>query len=133
MYPARNGDAFLIRSSGRNILVDCGYASTYQQFVADDLLEISASGERLDLIVVTHIDADHIGGLIELLDANGPHTPRRVVEIDDIWHNSLRCLLATNNETVPLPEKALLNRNGTYLSLHGGEDGGKCLKRKGGG
>ncbi|WP_322069520.1 AVAST type 1 anti-phage system MBL fold metallo-hydrolase Avs1a [Paraburkholderia bannensis] len=109
MYPAQNGDAFLIRSSGKNVLVDCGYASTFEDSVAADLHKISASGERLNLLVVTHIDSDHIGGVIALLEENGPNLPRNVIEIDEIWHNSLRCIQSTNVASIPPPQKAILD------------------------
>ena len=66
MYPAKNGDAFLINANGQHLLVDAGYAST-------------------------HIDADHIGGLLVLFNDNGPPGRRRI-EIDAVWHNSLRSL-----------------------------------------
>lgn len=39
----------------------------------------------------THIDADHIGGLLEFFSSNGPQ-PRSIVEVDRVWHNSLRSM-----------------------------------------
>ena len=71
MYPAKNGDAFLISSNMENdrninILVDAGYSSTFKEHIAPDLQTIHGHGGKLDLVVATHIDADHICGLIEL-------------------------------------------------------------------
>lgn len=91
MYPARNGDAFLIDASGKHILVDAGFASTYRDFIAADLVNLAAVGGRLSLAVCTHIDADHIGGLLEFFSLNGP-PDRRGIEVDAVWHNSLRSL-----------------------------------------
>ncbi|MDP3799787.1 MAG: AVAST type 1 anti-phage system MBL fold metallo-hydrolase Avs1a [Polaromonas sp.] len=94
MYPANNGDAFLVDAGGTYILIDAGFASTYQDFIATDLAQLAKDGSRLDLVVCTHIDADHIGGLLEFLSLNG--TPaKRGIEVDAVWHNSLRSLPAS--------------------------------------
>ena len=37
MYPARNGDSFLIDAAGEFILIDAGFASTFQDFIKADL------------------------------------------------------------------------------------------------
>jgi hypothetical protein len=93
MYPAKNGDAFLVDAGGTYLLIDAGFASTYQDFIAVDLAELAKAGARLGLVVCTHIDADHIGGLLEFFSRNG--TPaKRGVEVDTVWHNSLRSLPA---------------------------------------
>ena len=94
MYPAQNGDAFLVDVCGTYILVDAGFASTYKDFIAADLALLAQDGGRLDLVVCTHIDADHIGGLLEFFSLNG--TPdKRDIEVDAVWHNSLRSLPAS--------------------------------------
>lgn len=93
MYPARNGDSFLIDAAGEFILIDAGFASTFQDFVKADLTALASAGGRLALAVCTHIDADHIGGLLEFFACNGP-SPRRIVAVDRVWHNSL-CSLPT--------------------------------------
>lgn len=94
MYPAQNGDAFLINASDQHILIDAGYASTYATYIAKDLVGLAARGKSLKLVVCTHIDADHIGGLLALFAANG--SPQcRLIEIDAVWHNSLRSLPST--------------------------------------
>lgn len=91
MYPAKNGDSFLIDADGTYILIDAGFVSTYQDFIATDLAQLARAGGRLDLVVCTHIDTDHIGGLLEFFSLNG--TPdKRGIEVDAVWHNSLRSL-----------------------------------------
>lgn len=39
MYPAENGDAFLISSDKTNILIDAGYARTFNSHIQQDLEE----------------------------------------------------------------------------------------------
>jgi beta-lactamase superfamily II metal-dependent hydrolase len=97
MYPAKNGDAFLVDAGGTYLLIDAGFATTYQDFIAPDLAQLAREGARLDLVVCTHIDADHVGGLLEFFSQNG--TPaKRGVEVDAVWHNSLRSLPAPTAE-----------------------------------
>jgi hypothetical protein len=96
IFPAGVGDAILARcwAGGRrvNILVDGGVRKTYESHLADRLRALRAGGERLDLLVVTHIDTDHIGGILKLLKENGSAAVPAVIEIGDIWHNGYRHL-----------------------------------------
>ena len=122
MYPAKNGDSFLVAADGVNILIDGGYAVTFQTHIRADLLDITKRGERLDLLVATHIDADHIGGLITFIAANGPSSNPAVVTVSEIWHNSLRSLTAKNAAVIDAPDLALLsgiNRRGMPLQQPG--------------
>ena len=50
MYPAKNGDAFLVDAGGTYILIDAGFARTYQAFIATDLAQLVVDGSRLDLV-----------------------------------------------------------------------------------
>jgi hypothetical protein len=107
MYPAKNGDAFLADFGGAYFLIDAGFASTYQDFIAADLAQLAKEGGRLNLVVCTHIDADHIGGLLEFFSRNG--TPdNRGIEVDAVWHNSLRSLPAPTEEADGLPDRMVL-------------------------
>ena len=95
MYPARNGDAFLIRcgaSEPKAILIDGGYTSTFQTCISPDLTELARLGYSLDLVVATHIDADHISGLLTFFKLNGSSGAPNIIQVGDVWHNSLRSL-----------------------------------------
>ena len=109
MYPAGNGDAFLISSAGTNILVDGGYPRTFDKYILHDLCYLSNKGEDLDLVITSHIDADHISGLIRFLSLNGSLASPKIVEIKNIWHNSLRSLTTINSSDIDLSDQQLLN------------------------
>jgi len=47
MYPASNGDSFLVDAAGTFILIDAGFASTFQDFVKADLASLISDGRRL--------------------------------------------------------------------------------------
>lgn len=83
-YPAINGESFLVIINGEkktNILIDCGYIKTAEK-VIEDL--ISLGENRLDLIVLTHIDNDHINGARKLLKELKEHNS---IEVGEIWYN----------------------------------------------
>lgn len=66
-FDVGQGDFFLIKltdSSGKyfNLMVDCGKKEKL------DELTIALNGQRLNGIVVTHVDDDHITGVIELVE-----------------------------------------------------------------
>lgn len=99
-YPAKNGDAFLLRSSDHefSMLIDGGYSSTYKQYIRPDLLQIAANGHSLDLVVATHIDADHISGLLTFFTENGESSSPKIISADHILHNSLRSIVVTDEK-----------------------------------
>ncbi len=70
MLPAAHGDCLWIEyGTGREvhrILIDGGPAHTYPK-LRERILHLPADDRRFDLLVVTHIDADHIEGIIRLL------------------------------------------------------------------
>lgn len=73
MFPALQGDCFFISFNDEkktHILIDGGFEETYHQFLKIRLIEIAEKGEEIALLVVTHIDADHIEGIIELFKEN---------------------------------------------------------------
>lgn len=109
MYPAGNGDAFLISSAPLNVLVDGGYGQTFDEHIASDLRDLSSKGERLDLLIASHIDADHISGLIRFLTANGSFAAPQIVSIRNIWHNSLRSLTAKNDAKIHPSDREILD------------------------
>lgn len=90
--PASHGDAFFISIPHQsfNILVDTGIKSTYDNFIKQQLKSLKEQGELLNILIITHIDYDHIGGSLSLLKDNKSSTENKIIEINDIWHNSYR-------------------------------------------
>jgi metal-dependent hydrolase (beta-lactamase superfamily II) len=63
---------------------------------------------KLDLMVLSHIDNDHIIGLLDLLKeikTQREHGMKEVIKINRIWHNSFKGLLQLRME----PNKLLRN------------------------
>jgi beta-lactamase superfamily II metal-dependent hydrolase len=80
-FKAGHGDSILVATSnGTNILIDGGEEGTYGEEIEDSLDERNI--EKLDLVVLTHIDSDHIGGIIEMLEEEDNHD-----RIEELWFN----------------------------------------------
>ena len=109
MLPAASGDCIYLEFPDPDfrILIDGGYAKTYHKYLKKFLLNLAAEGKRLNLIVVTHIDNDHINGIKSLLQENGNAKDPQIIGIDEIWFNGLdQCIGARKSEqTMTFPWK----------------------------
>lgn len=113
MYPAKNGDAFLIRENTIKpvmVLIDGGYASTFKTYILPDLSQFAQLGYSLDVVISTHIDADHISGLLSFFQLNGNFQDAKIIRVGDVWHNSLRSFMympILEGKTTPSDEDLL--------------------------
>ncbi|MFF3837599.1 ComEC/Rec2 family competence protein [Streptomyces sp. NPDC001930] len=82
MLPAEDGDCLLLEYGNddfvRRILVDGGRRGTYARIKP----LLAGLDGRIDVLVVTHVDQDHILGVLALLG-----DPERPVEFGDVWFN----------------------------------------------
>ena len=87
VLPAAHGDAIWIEyGSGpevHRVLIDGGPANTYELGLRRRILEQERDDCKLDLMVVTHIDADHIDGALIMLQ----ELARLKVHIQELWFN----------------------------------------------
>ena len=95
---AMSGDSFLVElGEGHCILIDCGYKSTYESELKPLLQRLHHEGCRIDLLVITHMDEDHIGGAIALITENGDRRNPNIIAIDKIWFNGIFNLCCIND------------------------------------
>lgn len=87
VFPALNGDSILLEFSGKHFLIDGGYVNTFNEYLFDELKKRSEKGKTISHLIVTHIDSDHISGIVRLLEKNANS---EIITIDNIWHNSYR-------------------------------------------
>ncbi|HST47534.1 ComEC/Rec2 family competence protein [Jatrophihabitans sp.] len=83
LLPARHGDCILVSwgtpADRHHLLVDAGPAFAYQDIAA----QLQArSVTAVDLLVLTHIDADHVEGTILLVNDS-----ELGLEIGEVWYN----------------------------------------------
>jgi beta-lactamase superfamily II metal-dependent hydrolase len=87
VLPARLGDCLIVECPrpGRRtwrMIVDGGPPDAWPA-LRTRLDALRGDDRRVDLVVITHIDSDHIGGLIPLFREGVPG-----LVIDDVWFNS---------------------------------------------
>lgn len=113
VFQSAQGDCLLVSGEdGTNMLVDGGMSGSYRTHVAPTLGKMAEDGEVLDLVCVSHIDQDHILGVLKMLDdavawrvfdyqtSRGNHWREpdspRPPEIHKIWHNAFTDQLNRN-------------------------------------
>jgi len=117
---AYHGDSILIQGDfdgqPRNILIDGGPAKAYQYSVfpgelKEVLQDIKSQEQRIDLLILTHVDDDHIAGLLSAFDNNG-----LLAQLTDkVWFNSGKLIFEHFNKTPDATNFVYLKGNNTVV------------------
>jgi beta-lactamase superfamily II metal-dependent hydrolase len=137
-FHAADGDCVLVTSTAapaRRILVDGGRKGSYEDNTRDFLGQLQAANEKLDIVCVSHIDDDHISGILRLVEdevewrafefrqatvgAGNPPAIARPPEIGEVWHNGLFRLVGDVIGTEP---EIVLSNVATVLAGSPSED-----------
>ena len=101
---AEYGDSMLLRCSNGDrlnfILVDGGPSQTYERHLKPTLDAI-LTNKKLDLVILSHIDNDHILGLIDLFEATKgerERSVREIIRVGGLWHNSFADIVGLKAE-----------------------------------
>ena len=97
VLPAFHGDCILIKTFDNNneefiILIDGGTAQTFRYSLKAELKDFT----HIDLLILTHIDSDHIAGLISLLKSSLIDN----IVINEIWMNHPEIVEINNDELI---------------------------------
>src|SRR5216684_2857231 len=89
MLPAAQGDALWIEygdaTRPRRVLVDGGTASSWRDGLRARVESLPRDERHFELLIVTHIDADHIDGALALLTEESLGA-----RFGDVWFNGWR-------------------------------------------
>jgi len=101
---AEYGDCLLLTSeNGKNtttVLIDGGPYQTFEKHLKPTLQKLPKNG-KLDLVVLSHIDNDHIIGLVDLfgqIKEEREKGRKELVKIAKLWHNSFNDLLQIDED-----------------------------------
>lgn len=129
MFPAKSGDCFFIEFMKEDfrILIDGGYAETYHELLCPFLKKLTAKGKHINLMIITHIDQDHINGIKALLQDNGNARKPNIIFIDEVWFNGFRHSdVLREQKEIPFYEKNILqmmaNQNSIPIHNDGSHD-----------
>ena len=110
---ADEGDCLLLHTGDppRRILIDGGPSGIYRTVLRPHLEALQAADAieeplPLDLVIVSHIDADHITGILDLLNEIRESTDRGEEPLATpalLWHNSFEEILDDTNITAKRP------------------------------
>jgi len=85
MLPAKEGDCLLVTcgspADARHLLIDAGRGWTYKHALAGHLSRHAI--RSLELLVVTHVDRDHIDGMLSLM-----RDPMLDLRVRNVWFNT---------------------------------------------
>jgi ribonuclease BN (tRNA processing enzyme) len=95
LVQAKQGDCMILeygtQAEPKYILIDGGPATIYKTHLRGELRRIKKAKGKLDAVVLSHVDDDHVRGLLDLMaelqrqrDDGAPET----ISIGELWHNS---------------------------------------------
>lgn len=78
-------------AASKFILIDGGPARVYKAHLKPELARLAAAGATLDRVLLTHVDDDHVKGLLDLFNdlarqQKAGQDP--VIAVDGLWHNT---------------------------------------------
>lgn len=116
---AEFGDCFLLEygsvAAPRFLLVDGGPPTTFERHLEPELAAIAGAGGALDLVMLSHVDNDHVVGLLDFFarlradDAGDPSGDSRLIPVTALWHNSFRRTIDPNGVLGPRLQAATMN------------------------
>jgi beta-lactamase superfamily II metal-dependent hydrolase len=131
VFQADKGDCLLLETADdKRILIDGGTSSSFKDHVAATLGSLREANKPLDVVYVSHIDDDHIGGVLALLETeldwrvhdfqvaagNDRHPVPKVPRppaVGELWHNAF----TEQVDADPRPIMALLAETAAVLDF----------------
>lgn len=103
---ARKGDCLMLHFGAEDdphlILIDGGPSDVYGPFLKPRLQQVHRSRELderdplpVDVVMVSHVDDDHIKGILDLTKEQRGNNPDLRLDVTSLWHNSFDDLLKT--------------------------------------
>lgn len=121
ILPAGHGDALLLKwveaGVSYHVLIDGGIPKTFTQSILPEIENIRNNGCFLDLVVLTHIDYDHISGILELAKAiQAEQIPASFIR--SWWFNSGLMIDHARHQTVVDLQKSIPLGGGKQPGQH---------------
>jgi len=114
---AEYGDCLILESeTGKNsttVLIDGGPYQTFEKHLKPTLQRLPVNS-KLDLVVLSHIDNDHIIGLVDLLEEirdQRENGTKELVKISKLWHNSFNDLFQIDEDANSFLKNSFLTLN----------------------
>lgn len=114
------GDCLLLEfgtsANPRYVLIDGGPADTYGAHLSKVLTALKSNGHDLELAVLSHVDTDHVTGLLDLVaDIRGGNAAI-LPTVKALWHNSFGSTIDPNGTLAPRMQQALASAGANVMS-----------------
>lgn len=106
---AEHGDSLLLHFGPEDphpnwILIDGGARTVWANFLRKRLEQVREDYQLdgpvpLDMVMVSHVDSDHIAGILDLFKhLQNDREPEKVCDVGQLWHNSFDDTLGNDDE-----------------------------------
>jgi glyoxylase-like metal-dependent hydrolase (beta-lactamase superfamily II) len=123
---AQFGDCLLFQSSSAGkstlLLIDGGTSQTYENDLKPTLEAFPKEERKLDLVALSHIDNDHVLGLLDLFEdikKSRDTKKAEIIKIESLWHNSFIDIVGEQWKNGLLSTDQFLSRQFSAVSLDG--------------
>src|SRR5215204_1484866 len=127
---AKFGDCMILEfgseeQSPHYILIDGGPDQTYDNYLSANLQSMRSGDDgkkRLDIIIASHVDNDHVIGLIDFLadlrckrqeeeeeEENSTEGDNNIISVGRLWHNSFSDTIQLENISNSMARNAVIN------------------------
>ncbi|HXH90461.1 MAG TPA: hypothetical protein VNN25_02685 [Thermoanaerobaculia bacterium] len=105
--PAQHGDSLLLHYGPENdpqiIIIDGGPKGVYASSLRPRLAELKDERSPDDpmpvrLVMVSHIDEDHILGILNLCDELSDSSGQRLIAVQELWHNAFSDIVGDEDD-----------------------------------
>ena len=125
---AQFGDCLLLQYSdgGKStlILIDGGTSQTYGKNLKPTIEALPSKERKLDLVVLSHIDNDHVLGLLDLFDDIKKSREAKmdeIIRVRSLWHNSFNYIVGENRNNDLLLSDQFLSEQISAVTLQSNE------------
>jgi ribonuclease BN (tRNA processing enzyme) len=120
---AQFGDCLLLQSYNEDknnfILVDGGTSQTYEKDLKFVISKLRSKQKKVDLVILSHIDNDHILGLLDLFEDIKRNREANADElIGGLWHNSFKDITDEKTDSSRLMQKLFLSNQFSAIGLN---------------
>lgn len=120
---AQFGDCLLLQSSEGDksflILIDGGTSQTYERDLKPTIEALPSRARKIDLVVLSHIDNDHVLGLLDLLEdiKKNKDSKNDEIRVMSLWHNSFSDIMDEERNNNPLIRRLSLSKQFSEITM----------------
>jgi len=102
---AGNGDCIHIESDDHHVIIDSGEVCPQLVSLIDD---IQKAKEKIDLLIITHYDSDHIKAIISIIESMKVEERKKLIK--KVWFNATKVGFFGNEKLLSAQDATKLSR-----------------------